>query len=218
MCDAGNLTEALTLYSRVLSEDANNHEACLVAGSIYGEKGQFDESVRLLKKATELKPADAAGYLALAHVLRAQGDLPQAIHKLESAMRTCPDDTEVYCTLGSIQYEAGQLAEAIKCFERATQLDNDNAQAKDMLDSLRIHNADLLAKKGEHAQALEAIQPFLESENPPLGAVLVFASLSPVFDTQDDCRYLLEKISKRDSLSDAEQDSIQQARAWLDQN
>src|SRR3989344_4244172 len=185
LCDAGNLTEALAVYSRVLSQDADHHEACLVAGSIYGETGQLDEAAKLLKKATELKPDDAAGYLTLAHVLRAQGNLAQAINTLENAVLACPENAEVHCTLGSMRYDAGQLAEAIKYFERATQLDNDNA--KKMLNSLLIHNADILARKGDHAEALEAIQPFLESENPPLGAVLVFATLSPVFDTQDDC-------------------------------
>lgn len=218
LCDAGNLTEALALYSRILSQDPGHHEACLIAGSIYGETGQLDEAVRLLKKATELKPDDTAGYLTLAHVLRAQGDLPQAINKLESAVQTCPDDPEIYCTLGSMQHEAGQLAEAIKCFERAGQLDSDNTHARKMLESLLIHKADFLTSKGDHEQALEAVQPFLESENPPLGAVLVFAKLSPIFDTHDDCRFLLDKISERGSLSDAERDAIRQARAWLDQN
>ena len=218
LCDAGNLTEALAVYSRVLSQDADHHEACLVAGSIYGETGQLDEAAKLLKKATELKPDDAAGYLTLAHVLRAQGDLHQAINTLENAVLACPENVEVCCTLGSMRHDAGQLAEAIQCFERATQLDSDNTRAREMLNSLLIHNADILARNGNHAEALEAIQPFLESGNPPLSAVLVFATLSPVFDTRDDCRYLLDKISERGSLSDADRGAIQQARAWLDQN
>lgn len=217
-CDAGDLPGALALYSRVLSEDPDNHEACLVAGSIYGETGQLAESVKLLKRATELRPGDAAGYLALAHVLRVQGDLPQAIANLENAAQACPDDAEVCCTLGSMQYEAGQLVEAIKHFERATQLDSDNAQARDMLNALLARHADMLERSGDHEQAFEVIQPLLESGNPPLGAVLVFARLSPVFDTQDDCRFLLEKISERNTLNDAERTAIQEAYSWLDRN
>ncbi len=217
LCDAGNLADALDLYSKVLSIDPDHHEACLMAGSIHGEFGRLNEAQRLLGKAVESRPDNAAASLALAHVLRALGNVPAAIQVLERAVQTCPGDAEVLCTLGGMLSESNRLMDAIRYFERAVSLNNSDNQVKTTLHALKIQYADALEKSGDHEQSFEVIRPFLESEDPPLDAVLVFSKLSVIFETRDECRYLLKKLRERTQLSAAEQTAVERALAWLDQ-
>lgn len=217
LCDAGNLAEALDLYSKVLSLNPAHHEACLMAGSIYGEFGQLNEAQRLLDKAVESRPDNAAASVALAHVLRALGNAPAAIQVLERTAQICPGDAEVLCILGGMLNESNRLEEAIRHFERAANLDSNDAQIRTALHALLVQHADALEKRGEHERSLELIRPLLESEAPPLGAVLVFAKLSPIFETRDECRYMLKKLGESTTLSAADETAIAQALTWLDQ-
>lgn len=217
LCDAGSLAEALDLYSKVLSLDPAHHEACLMAGSIYGEFGQLDEAERLLTRAVESRPVDAASSLALAHVLRARGDSTSAIQVLERAAQSCPDDADIFCTLGGMLNESNRLADAIRHFEHAAAIDGSDARIRTTLNELIIRHADALEKSGDHERSFELIQPLLESEDPPLDAVLVFAKLSLIFETRDECRYLLKKLGERAQLSGGDRTAIDQALAWLDQ-
>lgn len=218
LCDAANLADALDLYSRVLAMDPAHHEACLMAGSIYGEFGRLDEAERLLEKAVESQPDDAAACLALAHVLRARENTAVAIQVLERAAESCPDDVDIFCTLGGMLNETNRLAEAIHRFEHAASIDNSNAKIRATLNSLIIRHAEVLEKSGGYERSFELIQPLLESENPPLDAVLLFAKLSIIFETRDECRYLLKKLGEHAPLSAADQTAIDQALAWLDKN
>lgn len=218
LCDAGDLAEALDLYSKVLALDPNHHEACLMAGSINGEFGQLDEAERLLRKAVESQPDDAAAPLALAHVLRALGNTTGAIQVLERAVESCPNDADILCTLGGMLSESYRLVDAIRYFERAASLDSNDAKIRITLHALLVQHADALEKSGDHERSFELIQPLLESEDPPLDAVLVFAKLSPIFETRDECRYLLKKLGERAPLGAADRTAIDQALAWLDQN
>lgn len=216
LCDTGNLAEALVLYSKVLSLSPDLHEACLMAGSIHGEFGQLEEAERLLVKAVESQLDDAAAFLALAHVLRARGNVGSAIQALERATLTCSDDVEIFCTLGGMLSESNRLADAIRHFERAVSLNDADNQIRTTLHALKVQYADALEKSGDYEQSLEVIRPSLESKEPPLDALLVFAKLSVIFETRDECRYLLKKRKERMQLSATDQAAIEQALAWLD--
>lgn len=217
LCDVGNLADALDLYSKVLLLNPGHHEACLMAGSINGEFGQLDEARRLLGKAVELQPDDAAASLALAHVLRAAGDALGAIQALERAAASCPDDADIFCTLGGMLNESNRLADAIRYFERAVKLDSSDAKISTTLHALIIQHADALEKSGDYEQSFELIRPLLESVEPPLDAVLVFAKLSPIFETRDECRYMLNSLRERMQLSAVDKTAVERALAWLDQ-
>lgn len=218
LCDAGNLADALDLYLKVLALEPAHHEACLMAGSIQGELGRLVEAEKLLTRAVESQPDDATSSLALAHVLRALGNVPTAIQVLERATQTCPEDAEILCTLGGMLNESNRLADAIHYFERASVLDGGNAQIRATLHALVVQRADALEKSGDHELAFELLRPLLESAEPPLDAVLVFAKLSVIFETRDECRYMLKKLERNANLSANEQTAINQALAWLDQS
>jgi tetratricopeptide (TPR) repeat protein len=217
LADAGNLQRALNLYTQILSQDERHQDACMMAGAIHGELGQFPEAEQLLRRAQALNPQDMAPFLMLSNMLRAQGKNQQAIENLKNAVEeTVVTDAEVFCFLGSMQSESGFVLDAIESFEIAHGLDQTDSKINEALISLRIQQADVLEKKGDHEASFELVQPLLESDDPPLDAVIVLAKLSPVFDTYDDCRYLLRRFQERGGLTENEDAVIQQALTWLD--
>lgn len=216
LAGSGNLQGALSLCNQILSQNAHHQEACIMAGAIHGELGQFLQAEQLLRKAQALASGDMTPYLMLSHVLRAQGKTLQAIENLQSAVSSGTKDAEIFCFLGSMQHESGFILDAIESFEAAHSISKTDATIKKTLASIRIQHADVLEKKGDHETSLEILRPLLESDDPPLDAVLVLAKLSPFFDAHEDCRYLLHRFQDRGGLTDIEHDAIQQALAWLD--
>lgn len=216
LASMGSLLDALGLCDRILSSDAHNQEACVMAGAIHGELGQFSQAEQSLRKAQALAPGDVTPYLILSHLLRSQGKAAEAIENLKTAVSNGTKDAEVFCFLGSMQHEAGSVLDAIESFEAAHDINDADDTIKQTLTSMRIQHADFLEKKGDHEMSLELVRPLLESDDPPLDAVLILAKLSPFFDTYDDCRYLLRRFQERAGLTEVEHDTINQALAWLD--
>ncbi|MEE9304018.1 MAG: tetratricopeptide repeat protein [Thiotrichaceae bacterium] len=125
--DSGNSDEAAGLYKSVLNKAPDNHEACLMLGSLYGESGRLPEAVEFLQQAIELKQDDVAAGLVLARIYQATGDSGQAIKLLERISQS-EEDAEVTYTLATLEEEGGNWQRAQDLFGRAVELDPDNAE------------------------------------------------------------------------------------------
>jgi tetratricopeptide (TPR) repeat protein len=154
--DKGDAQAAVTLYEQVLEQEADNHEACLMLGSLYGELGRLPEAVGLLQHAARIKPDDAAAGLVLAHIYRATGDTERAVSTLEQLSDTA-EDAEVLYTLGTLEEEAGNRGHARSLFDRAIELSPDEAGCWLAAGSFRMND-------GEYAAAEKAYREVLRLE------------------------------------------------------
>ncbi len=136
--DSGDLDAAVGLYERVLTDAPDNHEACLMLGSLYGEFGRLPEAMELLQKAIELKAEDAAAGLVLARIYRETGRPDQAIKILEKANEVI-EDTEVTYTLATLEEEAGNREQAQRLLNRAVECSPENFGAWMALASFRMN-------------------------------------------------------------------------------
>jgi len=66
----GKTAEALAAYLESLTRDPNNYDAWQMAGSIYYVIGQYDESVRAIKRAALLAPNEVNPRYLLAHAYK----------------------------------------------------------------------------------------------------------------------------------------------------
>ncbi|MGO8994807.1 MAG: tetratricopeptide repeat protein [Polyangiaceae bacterium] len=80
---------------RAAATGPDQYAASVALAGIYKLDGRTDEAIATYTKAIELKPSDAAGLLALAHLLQDRGD-PAARGRYESALalQTVPADRE----------------------------------------------------------------------------------------------------------------------------
>ena len=74
-----NLKLAENLYKKVLEINPNHLESIFLLGTLSIQTKNFNVAIKLLKKATLLKPDYADGHCNLGNVLKAQGKLKKAI-------------------------------------------------------------------------------------------------------------------------------------------
>lgn len=154
--DRGEMQAATALYEGILRQAPDNHDACLMLGSLYGESGRLPEAIGLLQKAVDLKPDDAAASLVLAHIFRVTGSPDQAIQALEHISKTA-EDAEVAYTLATLEEEAGNREFAEQLFERAIEQAPDDVSAWLAFASFRM-------RAGEFGEAETAYKEALKRE------------------------------------------------------
>ena len=156
---AGDPTHAptLTQLGRALFELANYDEAEIVLRQaleywgdlrrelIYGElghlfksRGDYETAAEWYRKAIDLSPDDADGYIFLGAVLAKQGKLTEA----ETTHRTatqCADGCidEAYHNLGLVLRGQGRFEESRECLVRALELDPEYTAAQEALDDIQ---------------------------------------------------------------------------------
>lgn len=154
--DCGDTEAAVALYEGILKQEPDNHEACLMLGSLYGEAGRLPEAIELLQKAAGSRPDDAAASLVLARIYRATGKPDEAIRVLEKAGEGS-EDAEIDYTLATLEEEAGNRGRAQELLERATGREPENVDAW-------LAMASFWMNAGEFAEAESAYRRALELE------------------------------------------------------
>jgi len=71
----------------------------------------------------ELRPMDAAAYIALAHAREVEAEFTEALAALEKAEQLHPGYAEIYATRGRVFAGMGEYEKAVQAFERAIQVD-----------------------------------------------------------------------------------------------
>ena len=72
----------------------------------------------------QLRPADAASYITLAHAREAQGEFSEALQALAQAEKLDASYAEIYATRGRVYAGRGEYEKAVQSFERAIQVDS----------------------------------------------------------------------------------------------
>lgn len=93
---AGHWSQAEQIYSRILTQSPNSHDALHLLGLIRAERDQDQEGIRLIEAAIKLKPNVAAFHHNIAGLYRRNGQLQEAEAEFRSAIRLKPDYGEAY--------------------------------------------------------------------------------------------------------------------------
>ena len=86
----GNLAQAQAIAARVVGEQPDNGAIFEALGYTAAARREYDEAVRDLKRAIELRPRSHVAHYNLAGVLLAQGNLTEAAAEADIAVRLHP--------------------------------------------------------------------------------------------------------------------------------
>jgi tetratricopeptide (TPR) repeat protein len=121
--DAGDSVRASSEAELALILDANQHEACIVIGTLTLSSRQFPESLLAFERAVASQPNSGRAWLGLAQNQMVRSDVPQARRLLERAIQYMPGNIAAWHALAWCQLMEGDLAGAKQSFEKAYALD-----------------------------------------------------------------------------------------------
>jgi len=99
----------------------------------------------------QLRPTDAAAYIALAHAREAEGAFDEALAALAKAEHFHAGYGEIYATRGRVYAGMGEYEKAVQSFERAIRLDNKNPL-------YHLQFAELYLAEGYNRQAIAELK------------------------------------------------------------
>lgn len=127
LANQGRLTEAASVFAKILSFNTGDTDALMALGAISGMQGNYHESEKYLGKAIRINPGLAAAHYNLGIAQKRQGKLEEASLSYGKAIACRPDIASYHNNLGNIYMEMQQLDKAVDCFNNALKLEPDSA-------------------------------------------------------------------------------------------
>ncbi len=132
---SGRLSEAETIYRRVLNEDPLHFDALHLLGVISNQAGNSAQAVRLIRQALLQNPRHPFAQNNLGLAIQAQGKLDEAAASFRKALSIKPDFADAYYNLGNVLQAQGKLDEAIASHNKALELQPNDADVLNNLGS-----------------------------------------------------------------------------------
>ena len=151
----GKLQEAETIYRELIAAGTSNHIVYGNLAATCGMQGRFEELIKLLRKALELKPNYPEAHINLGNALKEQGDLTAAIASYNIALQLKPNCPEVHYNLGVAFKDRGDLIAAIASYNKALQLKPNYSEAHYNLGNALKEQGDLTAAIASYNKALQ---------------------------------------------------------------
>jgi Tfp pilus assembly protein PilF len=137
-------------YKRALELSPSLASANLWYGMFLRDQGRVDESLPLLRHASELQPVSEMTSTNLAYALMEKGNYASALDQAELAAELSPDSVSTQLLLASIYRSLARKGEAEAALERAEQVAGDNPHGISAL--ARIYARNGRSDKGEALQ------------------------------------------------------------------
>lgn len=118
---AGDLTSAEAIYSRLLALDPADDELLFLFGNLQVSKGAIDVGLECLRLAQHLKPSNPRIAYAIGQVLQEVGRWHEAVEAYRTALALNPDSREARDTLCSALIQIGQSESAKQLLEHGGQ-------------------------------------------------------------------------------------------------
>jgi tetratricopeptide (TPR) repeat protein len=148
---AANIPEFANIESdaiRKIHEQFLDDTHYLRAGDEFSKQGEYENAIRLYRRAVDINPDNAAAHANWGTCLMYLGKLGEAEGRLMRAIALKPDLWEPHCTLGVVLRQQNKLREAAGAFRGALQAKPDFALAQ-------LHLGTLLLDLGQFDQAKE---------------------------------------------------------------
>lgn len=133
---AGELTQAESIYRQVLAVEPNHPDALQLLGVIANQAGQPEAAIDLIGKSIRLFPQNPYGYNNLGEAYRALGRFDEAMHAYRQALALLPEFPEAYNNLGNACKSLGRRQEAEAYYRKALEIQPEYADAHNNLGNL----------------------------------------------------------------------------------
>lgn len=143
----GRLEEADREYGAFLQQAPQHPQALRLRGVLARDRGELQQSLQLLRRATEAAPADAEPLCELAMTHMAAGDLVLAETALRRAVARDQRSLKALANLGALLQYRGHIDACIGFHRRALQLDENDVE-------VRCNLAKALVEAGQGEAAL----------------------------------------------------------------
>lgn len=168
--DAGRLTEARDLCTRVLAGDRENAAALLLRGLVAERQGAPDTAAEFLKRARAGLPDNPRLLGALGRVLFRLGRCKDAEQTLERALALTPDDLEILRDYSQVLIQFARYADLVAVYRTMLKQSPDDAATQSLL-------ADALYQTGDTPSAAHAAKRALELDPHQAGALLTLGRI-----------------------------------------
>lgn len=121
--------EAQSACSQAIQINASLTSAHLTLGTIYRERGYYEDSIREFQQAIAIDPANFDAHLNLGLASEESGKLQEAEKSYKKAIKLSPSYWQGYNNLGVFYYLHGRYSDAEKMFLQATELMPENVLA-----------------------------------------------------------------------------------------
>ncbi|MGH7951101.1 MAG: tetratricopeptide repeat protein [Limisphaerales bacterium] len=139
------------LWQDTLTKNPDSWMAHNNLGTIFKNKGEFDQAIHQYQETIRLKPDFAQGHYNLGIVLFKKGREDKAIAQFQEAIRLDPHDSRAYYNYAVALDGKGRDDEAIKQYEKAIHLNPDYVGA-------RINLGIVFGQKGKVDEAMTQFQ------------------------------------------------------------
>jgi tetratricopeptide (TPR) repeat protein len=117
--NAGRLSEAETLYKKVLGSNPNQPDALHLLGVIASQAGHNDIALDLITQSLVISPNCAEAHNNLGKILKEQGKLDEAISSYHKALAINPQYVEANYNLGNALMELWKFNDAAASYQKA---------------------------------------------------------------------------------------------------
>jgi predicted O-linked N-acetylglucosamine transferase (SPINDLY family) len=119
---AGRLSEAEPIYSRILAVEPTQPDALHLLGVLASQCGHHAAGEEMIRRAVAVRPSAPNFRLSLGNVLMAQGRRADAIAQFQEEIRLCPKSVLAMNNLGAALAQEGRAEDAIRVLEAAVAL------------------------------------------------------------------------------------------------
>ncbi len=143
----GHWADSMTLFSHSLKVTRQNALAHNNLAEVLTERGRYDEALKHIRAALDLRPKNASVYNNLGYILLLQENRAEAIYNFKVALKLFPEYTKAHYNLATTSMMSGKLDAAVSHYQAALELDPDR---QDILNDL----ANALFEQGRVTEAL----------------------------------------------------------------
>jgi predicted O-linked N-acetylglucosamine transferase (SPINDLY family) len=139
---AGRISEAISLYEKVLADVPEQFDALHMMGVIALQAGRFEEAQSRIAAALRRNPESASALGNLAAAYLRNGELDQALKWGQRALQADPESTDALINLGTTLHEMGRFEEAAPLLRQARDLSPNSALICNLLGSCFLKMGD----------------------------------------------------------------------------
>jgi tetratricopeptide (TPR) repeat protein len=171
----GNLTQAISDYTKAIEINPIFTEAYYNRGNTYEKQGNLTQAISDYTKAIETNPKYAAAYCNRGNVYQTQGNLPLAIADYNKALEISPNDSTSLYNRGLAYYGVEQYGKALTDYTTAISQNPDKEAYEDFIKNVP-------AKKTSDIKNVrnEILQLFVEKLNLDKKTAIAAAAPTPV--------------------------------------
>lgn len=126
---AGRLAEAAEIYQHIIQNAPDHADAHALLGLLLSSANQYDDAVKLIKRAIAIDPSAGLFYLYLANIAHERNEPQQAIGHLQACLQRNPDFVDGWLNLSRIAEQTGDYALAEHAALESTRLAPQDAAA-----------------------------------------------------------------------------------------